>query len=53
MREVHELILKEKLKDKPNKKLIQWLQNLNEQIIAQILINEYLNTNHNKSGIIP
>ena len=43
MREVHELILKEKLKEKPNKKLIQWLQNLNEQIIAQILINEYMN----------
>jgi len=41
MKEVHELILREKLKDKPNKIYIQWLQKLNEQILKQIIINNY------------
>tara|TARA_R100000908_G_C3750812_1_gene145436 strand:+ start:2055 stop:2186 length:132 start_codon:yes stop_codon:yes gene_type:complete len=41
MKEIHELILKEKLKNKPNKRFIQWLQKLNQDILKQIIINNY------------
>jgi|TARA_R100001460_G_scaffold85529_1_gene126799 hypothetical protein len=41
MKEVHQLILKEKLKDKPNVKYIQWLQKLNQDILKKIIINNY------------
>ena len=43
MKEVHQLILKEKLKDKPNVKYIQWLQKLNQDILKKIIINNYTN----------
>ena len=35
--------LKEKLKQKPNIKYIQWLQKLNQDILKQIIINNYKN----------
>ena len=38
MKEIHEMILKEKMKEKPNKKFIQWLQKLNQE---RIIINSY------------
>ena len=41
MKEIHELILKEKLKDKPNRKYIQWLQKLNQDILKQIIVKNY------------
>jgi len=41
MKEVHQLILKEKLKDKPNVKYIQWLQKLNQDILKQIIVKNY------------
>jgi hypothetical protein len=41
MKEVHELILKEKLKEKPNIKYIQWLQKLNQNILKDIIIKNY------------
>lgn len=41
MKEIHELILKEKLKEKPNKRFIQWLQKLNEDILKQIIVKNY------------
>ena len=41
MKEIHELILKEKLKDKPNRKYIQWLQKLNRDILKQIIVKNY------------
>lgn len=41
MREVQEMILKEKLKEKPNRKFIQWLQRLNQTILKQIILNNY------------
>jgi hypothetical protein len=41
MKEVHQLILKEKLKDKPDIKYIQWLQKLNQDILKKIIINNY------------
>tara|TARA_R110002012_G_scaffold16404_4_gene63411 strand:+ start:12611 stop:12763 length:153 start_codon:yes stop_codon:yes gene_type:complete len=43
MKEVYELILLEKLKDQPNKKLIQYLQNLKIQILKKIIIDNYKN----------
>jgi|TARA_S200002703_G_scaffold1020_1_gene1748 hypothetical protein len=43
MKEVHELILKEKLKEKPNIRYIQWLQKLNQDILKQIILNNYKN----------
>ena len=43
MKEVHEMILKEKLKDQPNRKYIRWLQKLNQDILKQIIINNYKN----------
>ena len=41
MKEVYQLIIKEKLKEKPNKSYIQWLQTLNEDILKQIIIDNY------------
>jgi hypothetical protein len=41
MKEIHELILKEKLKDKPDRKYIQWLQKLNQDILKQIIVKNY------------
>ena len=41
MREVQELILKEKLKDNPNIKYIQWLQKINENILKEIILTNY------------
>mgnify|MGYP003129353522 FL=1 len=41
MKEIHELILKEKLKDKPNRRYIQWLQKLNQDILKQIIVKNY------------
>lgn len=41
MKEVYELIIQEKLKDKPNKAYIQWLQKLNEAILKGIIIDNY------------
>tara|TARA_R100000742_G_C4205678_1_gene33494 strand:+ start:472 stop:603 length:132 start_codon:yes stop_codon:yes gene_type:complete len=41
MKEIHELILKEKMKDKPNRKYIQWLQKLNQDILKQIIVKNY------------
>jgi hypothetical protein len=41
MKEVHELILKEKLKEKPNVRYIQWLQKLNQEILKEIIIKNY------------
>ena len=41
MKEIHELILKEKLKQKPNRKYIQWLQKLNQDILKQIIVDNY------------
>jgi len=41
MKEVHQLILKEKLKDNPDIKYIQWLQKLNQDILKKIIINNY------------
>ena len=41
MKEIHDMILKEKMKDKPNKRFIQWLQKLNQDILKQIIINSY------------
>ena len=41
MKEIHELILKEKLKAKPNRKYIQWLQKLNQDILKQIIVKNY------------
>ena len=41
MKEVYDLIIKEKLKDKPNKGYIQWLQKINENILKQIIIDSY------------
>ena len=43
MKEVHELILKEKLIEKPNIRYIQWLQKLNQDILKQIILNNYKN----------
>tara|TARA_R110002020_G_scaffold369542_2_gene581410 strand:+ start:669 stop:800 length:132 start_codon:yes stop_codon:yes gene_type:complete len=41
MKEIHELILKEKLKDKPNIHFIKWLQRLNKEILLSIILKEY------------
>jgi|TARA_R110000744_G_scaffold273115_1_gene386027 hypothetical protein len=41
MKEVFQLIIKEKLKEKPNKGYIQWLQKLNQDILKQIIIDNY------------
>jgi hypothetical protein len=41
MKEIHEMILKEKMKEKPNKRFIQWLQKLNQDILKRIIINSY------------
>jgi hypothetical protein len=41
MKEIHEMILNEKMKDKPNKRFIQWLQKLNQEILKQIILNNY------------
>tara|TARA_R100000935_G_C2683641_1_gene103715 strand:- start:307 stop:438 length:132 start_codon:yes stop_codon:yes gene_type:complete len=41
MKEIHEMILSEKLKVKPNKKFIQWLQKLNQDILKRIIIKDY------------
>tara|TARA_R100000988_G_C4005648_1_gene172396 strand:+ start:3311 stop:3442 length:132 start_codon:yes stop_codon:yes gene_type:complete len=41
MKEIHELILKEKLKDKPDRKYIQWLQKLNQDILKKIIVKNY------------
>jgi len=41
MKEIHEMILKEKMKTKPNKRFIQWLQKLNQDILKRIIINSY------------
>ena len=41
MKEIHDMILKEKMKDKPNKMFIQWLQKLNQNILKRIIINSY------------
>ncbi len=41
MKEIHDMILKEKMKDKPNKMFIQWLQKLNQDILKRIIINSY------------
>ncbi len=41
MKEIHDMILKEKMKDKPNKRFIQWLQKLNQDILKRIIINSY------------
>ena len=41
MKEVQELILKEKLKEKPNKRYIQWLQKLNQDILKSIILKNY------------
>jgi hypothetical protein len=41
MKEVFQLIIKEKLKEKPNKNYIQWLQKLNQDILKQIIIDNY------------
>jgi|TARA_R110000796_G_scaffold178967_1_gene295569 hypothetical protein len=38
MKEIQELILKEKLKKSPNKKYIQWLQKLNQDILKSIIL---------------
>ena len=35
------MILKEKMKEKPNKRFIQWLQRLNQDILKKIIINSY------------
>jgi len=43
MKEVHELILKEKLKEKPNVRYIQWLQKLNKEILKDIILKNYKN----------
>ena len=43
MKEVHELILKEKLKEKPNIRYIQWLHKLNQDLLKQIILNTYKN----------
>ncbi len=43
MKEVHELILKEKLKEKPNVRYIQWLQKLNQEILKDIILKNYKN----------
>ena len=41
MKEVFQLIIKEKLKEKPNKNYIQWLQKLNQDILKKIIIDNY------------
>jgi hypothetical protein len=41
MKEVYELIIQEKLKVKPNRAYIQWLQKLNESILKGIIIDNY------------
>ena len=41
MKEIHEMIIKENLKDKPNKRFIQWLQKLNQDILKQIIVKNY------------
>tara|TARA_R110000751_G_scaffold48529_4_gene108020 strand:- start:360 stop:491 length:132 start_codon:yes stop_codon:yes gene_type:complete len=41
MREVHEMILKEKMKPTPNRRFIQWLQKLNQEILKKIIIKNY------------
>ena len=41
MKEIHELILKEKMKKKPNRKYIQWLQKLNQDILKKIIVDNY------------
>ncbi len=41
MKEIHDMILKEKMKEKPNKRFIQWLQRLNQDILKRIIINSY------------
>ncbi len=41
MKEIHEMILSEKMKDNPNKKFIQWLQKLNQEILKQIILKNY------------
>ncbi len=41
MKEIHDMILKEKMKEKPNKRFIQWLQRLNQDILKKIIINSY------------
>tara|TARA_R100000541_G_scaffold29847_1_gene38981 strand:+ start:5963 stop:6094 length:132 start_codon:yes stop_codon:yes gene_type:complete len=38
MKEIQELILKEKLKKYPNKKYVQWLQKLNQDILKSIIL---------------
>jgi len=43
VKEIHEMILKEKLKDKPNKRFIQWLQKLNQDILKRIILKDYKN----------
>tara|TARA_R110000787_G_scaffold240170_1_gene346409 strand:+ start:905 stop:1039 length:135 start_codon:yes stop_codon:yes gene_type:complete len=37
MKEVQELIIKEKLKNLPNRQYIQWLQKLNPAILKSII----------------
>ena len=41
MKEIHQMILKEKMKEKPNRKYIQWLQKLNQDILKKIIIENY------------
>jgi len=41
MKEIHQMILKEKMKERPNRKYIQWLQKLNQDILKKIIIENY------------
>jgi len=41
MKEVQEMILEEKLNSKPNKRLIQYLQKLNKELVKKLIYKNY------------